>query len=1280
MPLFKKSVSDTGTLRNNFRKVLHRCRMILIKDIDVPDILDYLAADDGFKGEAREHILGYGTREQRVGALLDRLETRGDRAFLLFLEALREYYKHVHYIIDETLRNIDQTRDSARRDRTALSGDTVRRAIQTNSRKRDEPQYPGESAEELDMDLEEADDKYIDCYAIPMRGHLQSERWIKYVVLPKSSDDEQSPDTTYMASILQDMVFRQVDVNDIPDGVKRPPKHCQVFIVDDGARLTDLNRSGSRKKKETGSERVKVDVPVADKDEDLLEKTVTVEEQVRDDDTFAPPLPPKPGRLPSVSILKPPLMKAAKSVDVSQAKVDDVDVDDHPPDMLPPPPPAPEHVPAPPPRTTSREDIIEQNSPGEKPRPKPLPKPKVVNIPDTAAMTSPDRQVICNGIDAKPVPVCNGFDSADGSAVQETDIDSDVPSSEAKDDPYHDEVADAYDDDYRASTCSTATLTYDKERGKGEGVDEEQYESINPKDEKTTPNSDDTDGKLSPKDGSPGIDVSEKTPGDSPDSSSARQGSDVGIPGGKSSDACPPPAPPPHAAAAPPVMTSRQPSTRLPALPRALSDVDVVLDETSSDNDSYYEDIDNINKKTSPSKSSAFYLDPTSYSRSFFERMTTAEQAKREMAAAQRLAVIQEWEAAGKVVLRKDDLLVAEIEEVYSEAAANKTNSASSGSLDDTLKTEDFRCRIDGEALDLRKPFVDAALVYDRSGRALYVPRGHLKRYGDPDGEAWFYPIPISSRQATLFLSQERQEGCFLVYRPTNKVSGALYNLSVCRASGDVVHYHVIENVHGDVMVESHDHSFMNVRDLVEYFSKNKSTLATRLRRALKEAQMPISPGYHYDIEHEIDRSALSLTGKIIGKGNYGVVCAGIYHGSPVAVKVLQKGDISLVEEDDFIEEAKVMIGLKHDHIVELVGLSCCARPFYLITEYVAKGNLRECLRNGTLSVENIDVLFDVCIQATSAMYYLESQQYVIHRDVAARNFLLSDDMCLKLGDFGRARHVTDNYYQAHKNDTIPIKWAPPEVLSDSIYSTKSDVWSLGVVFWEIFSGGDRPYGSLTGEQSAVYIMEGGRLEKPAGCPVDLFSLMKVCWRELPEDRPSFTALYDKLKSKSSIYYTGPPKNSGAGGGPAARNRISDSSNKSNPTNIPLPIKSPSSKGGHSTPNDRKGPRNKTMIIEPSALEEANRDLVEKLRQQQESDANKRSSGERVPTSSSENSLISAGGTNDSGGLKDDLTRGEKIRKSIRKMMTVRSKQKKAKMERLESVRAQSSYDRNYLY
>ena len=110
---------------------------------------------------------------------------------------------------------------------------------------------------------------------------------------------------------------------------------------------------------------------------------------------------------------------------------------------------------------------------------------------------------------------------------------------------------------------------------------------------------------------------------------------------------------------------------------------------------------------------------------------------------------------------------------------------------------------------------------------------------------------------------------------------------------------------------------------------------------------------------------------------------------------------------------------------------------------------------------------------------------------------------------------------QADGSEDVLVRWAAAEVLLDSRYSTRSDVWSLGVVVWEVFSHAALPYSALPGaEDVALYVMGGGRLDRPPGCASDLVSLMRSCWRRNPVERPSFAALHDKLRGKSSIYYS----------------------------------------------------------------------------------------------------------------------------------------------------------------
>lgn len=179
-----------------------------------------------------------------------------------------------------------------------------------------------------------------------------------------------------------------------------------------------------------------------------------------------------------------------------------------------------------------------------------------------------------------------------------------------------------------------------------------------------------------------------------------------------------------------------------------------------------------------------------------------------------------------------------------------------------------------------------------------------------------------------------------------------------------------------------------------------------------------------------------------LGSGQFGVVRRGRWRGSiDTAVKMMKEGTMS---EDDFIEEAKVMTKLQHPNLVQLYGVCSKHRPIYIVTEYMKHGSLLNYLRRheNTL-IGNMGLLLDMCIQVSKGMAYLERHNY-IHRDLAARNCLVGSENVVKVADFGLARYVLDDQYTSSGGTKFPIKWAPPEVLNYTRFSSKSDVWAYG--------------------------------------------------------------------------------------------------------------------------------------------------------------------------------------------------------------------------------------------
>ncbi|XP_026736083.1 fibroblast growth factor receptor homolog 1-like [Trichoplusia ni] len=285
------------------------------------------------------------------------------------------------------------------------------------------------------------------------------------------------------------------------------------------------------------------------------------------------------------------------------------------------------------------------------------------------------------------------------------------------------------------------------------------------------------------------------------------------------------------------------------------------------------------------------------------------------------------------------------------------------------------------------------------------------------------------------------------------------------------------------------------------------------------------------DIDWEVPRESLCL-GKVLGEGEFGKVvkaeCVGILKPgmqSVVAVKMLKEGHtdaemMALVSEMEMMK----MIG-KHVNIINLLG--CCTQdgPLYVIVEYAPNGNLREFLRNHrpgnryesptddlkekkTLTQKD---LVSFSYQVARGMEYLASRR-CIHRDLAARNVLVSDDCILKIADFGLAKDVHSNdYYRKKTEGRLPVRWMAPESLYHKVFTTQTDVWSFGVLLWEIMTLGGTPYPTVPGQYMYQHLSAGHRMEKPPCCSLEIYMLMRECWSFSPGDRPSFTELVEDL-------------------------------------------------------------------------------------------------------------------------------------------------------------------------
>ncbi|XP_056303173.1 fibroblast growth factor receptor 4 isoform X1 [Danio aesculapii] len=324
----------------------------------------------------------------------------------------------------------------------------------------------------------------------------------------------------------------------------------------------------------------------------------------------------------------------------------------------------------------------------------------------------------------------------------------------------------------------------------------------------------------------------------------------------------------------------------------------------------------------------------------------------------------------------------------------------------------------------------------------------------------------------------------------------------------------------------------------VESNSSGKSSASLMRVARLSSSCSPMLAGVMefelpYDPDWEFPRENLTL-GKPLGEGCFGqVVRAEAYginkenqdHMATVAVKML-KDDATDKDLADLISEMELMKVMdKHKNIINLLGVCTQDGPLYVLVEYASKGSLREYLR--ARRPPGMDYTFDVtkvpeeqltfkdlvscAYQVARGMEYLASKR-CIHRDLAARNVLVTEDNVMKIADFGLARGVHQiDYYKKTTNGRLPVKWMAPEALFDRVYTHQSDVWSFGVLMWEIFTLGGSPYPGIPVEELFKLLKEGHRMDKPSNCTHELYMKMRECWHAVPTQRPTFKQLVEEL-------------------------------------------------------------------------------------------------------------------------------------------------------------------------
>lgn len=268
------------------------------------------------------------------------------------------------------------------------------------------------------------------------------------------------------------------------------------------------------------------------------------------------------------------------------------------------------------------------------------------------------------------------------------------------------------------------------------------------------------------------------------------------------------------------------------------------------------------------------------------------------------------------------------------------------------------------------------------------------------------------------------------------------------------------------------------------------------------------------DFAKEIEVSNIRIE-RVIGAGEFGEVCSGRLRlpskrEIQVAIKSLKAG-YSEQQRRDFLSEASIMGQFDHPNIIRLEGVVTRCKPVMIVTEYMENGSLDTFLKkhDGQFTVIQ---LVGMMRGIAAGMQYLSEMNYV-HRDLAARNILVNGNLVCKVSDFGLSRVLEDDPEAAYttRGGKIPIRWTAPEAITYRKFTSASDVWSYGIVMWEVISYGERPYWEMSNQDVIKAVDEGYRLPAPMDCPVVLHQLMLDCWEKNRSDRPKFGQIVSSL-------------------------------------------------------------------------------------------------------------------------------------------------------------------------
>ncbi|XP_016340336.1 tyrosine-protein kinase Tec [Sinocyclocheilus anshuiensis] len=365
----------------------------------------------------------------------------------------------------------------------------------------------------------------------------------------------------------------------------------------------------------------------------------------------------------------------------------------------------------------------------------------------------------------------------------------------------------------------------------------------------------------------------------------------------------------------------------------------------------------------------------------------------------------------------------------------------------------------------------------NKHGEEGYIPSNYVtEKESDTLEQFIWFCKNVNRNKAEEQLRKEAKDGGFMVRVSSNTgtYTVSLYTRNTADGAATVRHYQIKEtNGSPKQFYLAEKYIFNSIPELIEYHKHNAAGLVSRLRHPVGDQtrEAPKTAGFsygntvtHYRLEYTSSTSILKHT--------------------------------LMAFEHDYREKLNVTQYMLAQNI---------RHPIYLVTEFMELGCLLNYLRQrrGTLGSQD---LLGICHDVSQGMQHLEQNGF-IHRDLAARNCLVNSSLVVKVSDFGMTRYVLDDQYWSSSGAKFPVKWSAPEVFNFCKYSSKSDVWSFGVLMWEVFTEGKMPFEHNQNHEVVMMVTQGHRLYRPKKAAPHIYSVMKTCWMEKPDERPSFTEL-----------------------------------------------------------------------------------------------------------------------------------------------------------------------------